>query len=92
MAKRKNHGKEFKAKVALAAFKGDKTLTELSSLFEVHSNMITRWKNHAKKELPSVFANKADKDHDKDRLIEELYRNIGKITSEHEWLKKSSIT
>jgi transposase len=88
MSKRKNHSKEFKAKVALSALKGDKTLTELSSLFEVHSNMINRWKNHAKKELPSVFTNKIDKDQDKDRLIEELYRNIGKITTEHEWLKK----
>ncbi len=88
MAKRKNHSKEFKAKVALAALKGEKTLAELSSFFAVHSNMINRWKNHAKKELPSVFAGKADKDQDKDCLIEELYRNIGKITSEHEWLKK----
>jgi transposase len=88
MAKRKNYSKEFRAKVALAALKEERTLTELSSFFEVHSNMINRWKNHAKKELPSVFANKTDKDQDKDRLIEDLYRNIGKITTEHEWLKK----
>jgi len=88
MPKGKAHGKEFKAKVALAALKGDKTLAELSANFEIHSNMINRWKNHAKNELPTLFASKVDKNHDKDRLIQELYRQIGQTTVEYEWLKK----
>ena len=53
---RQHHSNEFKAKVALAALKGDKTLAELSSEFGIHANMITRWKSEAKEGLAGVFA------------------------------------
>jgi len=52
---RKHHSKEFKAKVALAALKGDKTMAELSSEFGVHVTMITRWRNEAKEGLKEFF-------------------------------------
>ena len=42
--KRRNHSAQFKAKVAMAAAKGDKTITELASQYEVHPNQITKWK------------------------------------------------
>ena len=80
--------KEFKAKVALAALKEDKTLAELSSQFDVHANMIGRWAKQAKEHLPEIFANKLEKQADKDQLIEELYQRIGQLSVEGEWLKK----
>ena len=43
---RRNHSAKFKAKVALAAMKGDKTMAELAAQFDVHANQITDWKNH----------------------------------------------
>ena len=54
--KRKHYGNEFKAKMVLAALKGDKTMAELSSEYVIHGNMITRWVREAKEGLPAVFA------------------------------------
>ena len=86
---RKHYGNEFKAKVALAALKGDKTMAELSSEHGIHANMITRWVREAKEGLPAVFAGS---DREEVREIkaknEELFTTIGKIQVENEWLKK----
>ncbi len=88
MVSKRKFSKEFKAKVALAALKEDKTIAELSSMFDVHANMIGRWAKQAKKQLPEIFANKQEKQADKDKLIEELYQRIGQLSVEGEWLKK----
>ena len=88
MVNKRKLSKEFKAKVALAALKEDKTLAELSSEFDVHANMIGRWAKQAKKQLPEIFANKLENQTDKDKLIEELYQRIGQLSVEGEWLKK----
>jgi len=53
--KRRNHLPGFKAKVALAAIKGDKTLAELSEQFDVHQNQITEWKKQLLEQADSVF-------------------------------------
>ena len=86
---RKHHSNEFKAKVALAALKGDKTMAELSSEFGIHANMITRWKSEAKDGLPGVFAG-SDREAIRDIKAknEELFTTIGKIQVENEWLRK----
>ncbi len=53
---RRNHAPAFKAKVALAALKGEKTLAELAQLYDVHPNQITTWKAHNwRKALPGFF-------------------------------------
>jgi transposase-like protein len=88
MANKRRFSKEFKAKVALAALKEDKTMAELSSQYEVHANMIGRWAKQAKRQLPDLFANKQEKQADKEKLIEELYQRIGQLSVEGEWLKK----
>lgn len=88
MVNKRKLSKEFKAKVALAALKEDKTLAELSSEYGVHANMIGRWVKQAKKQLPEIFANKLENQTDKDKLIEELYQRIGQLSVEGEWLKK----
>ena len=86
---RQHHSNEFKAKVALAALKGDKTMAELSSEYGIHANMITRWRSEAKEGLAGVFAG-SDREEIrqyKDKA-EELYKTIGRIQVENDWLRK----
>lgn len=86
---RKVHGNDFKAKVALAALRGEKTMAELSSEFEVHATQITRWRTEAKDGLANVFAG-SDRETVKElkRKNEELFTTIGRIQVENEWLRK----
>ena len=88
MQKRKKYGKEFKARVALEALKGEKTIAEISSEYEVHSNMVTKWKKHLKENLSDLFINKKDREPDTEKQIETLYKEIGRIQVENAWLKK----
>ena len=72
---RKSHSAGFKAKVALEAAKQEKTIAQLSGLFGVHANMITKWKKHMLQELPGIFSGihkKASKDSEKLRNVDEL--------------------
>ena len=88
---RKNHTGAFKAKVALEAVKGEKTLAQLSSEFGVHANQIGQWRKQLLKELPTLFANRRTKhDRDQEELVSELYRQIGQLKVELDWLQKKS--
>ena len=89
--KRRNHSAAFKAKVALSAAKGDKTIAELSSQYEVHPTQITKWKKQLLESLPQVFNHSRQKDqHRQDELTEHLYQQIGQLKVELDWLKKKS--
>jgi transposase-like protein len=82
---------EFKAKVALAAIRGDQTIAELASLYKVHPNQITTWKRQAQDQLVAAFDSKRANSSKKDeKLKEELYRQIGQLKVELDWLKKKS--
>ena len=82
---------EFKAKIALAAIRGDQTVTELASLYKVHPNQITTWKRQAQDQLVTAFDNKKAKSLKADeKLKEELYCQIGQLKVELDWLKKKS--
>jgi len=86
---RKTYPKEFKARVALQALQGDKTVEELSSLYEVAPSQIMKWKKQAKENMPLIFQRgKSQEDKSKDELIDRLYRELGKVQSEYGWLKK----
>lgn len=86
---RKQFSKEFKARVAMEALKGLKTTAELASGFGVHPTQIGQWKNELKEALPGIFALKRDPgEKQKDQLIDELYREIGQLQVENDWLKK----
>jgi transposase len=88
---RKNHNGAFKAKVALEAVKGEKTLAQLSSEFGVHANQIGQWRKQLLKELPNLFAHRRTKrEREQDELVSELYRQIGQLKVELDWLKKKS--
>lgn len=88
---KRNHNGAFKAKVALEAIKGEKTLAQLSSEFGVHANQIGQWRKQVLKELPNLFSNRRTRqDREKEDLISELYRQIGQLKVEMDWLKKKS--
>ena len=88
---RRAHNGAFKAKVALEAIKGEKTLAQLSSEFGVHANQIGQWRKQVLKELPNLFFNRRKRqEREQDELISELYRQIGQLKVEVDWLKKKS--
>jgi len=88
---RKNHDAAFKAKVALEALKGDRTMAELSSEFGVHANQIRQWRQKLVDELPGVFSDRRRKnDKETEEETSELYRQIGQLKVELDWLKKKS--
>lgn len=88
---RRNHDSAFKAKVALEAIKGEKTMAQISSEYGVHVNQIRQWRKHLLSELPGLFSDKREKaDKERGDLEDELYRQIGQLKVELEWLKKKS--
>ena len=88
---KKKFSPAFKAKVALEALKGQKTLAELARIYEVHPNQIGQWKKKVLEETPGVFNGRRDKEaRDQAELVEELYKQIGQLKVERDWLKKKS--
>ncbi len=88
---RKNYSGEFKAKIAIEALKGDRTLSELSSKYEVHPNQIRLWKQKLIESLPGIFSNRRkQKRDDGEELKARLYQEIGQLKVELDWLKKKS--
>ena len=82
---RRNHGAAFKAQVALAACKGDKTLAELAEQFGVHSTQITEWKRHLLEQVADVFGGTAHKPDAPDLKI--LHAKIGQLALENDFLE-----
>jgi len=88
---RKNHDSAFKAKVALEALKDDRTMAELASEYGVHPNQIRQWRQKLVDELPGVFSDcRHKKDKETEEVTSELYRQIGQLKVELDWLKKKS--
>lgn len=91
VAIRKNYNAAFKAKVALEAIKQEKTISQISSEFGVHPNLVGKWKKLLLKELPSLFTDKRQKvEKEAEAVQDELYRQIGQLKVELDWLKKKS--
>lgn len=89
MATRKRYDSRFKARVVLEALKNDRTIAEVASEHGVHANQITKWKRVVLDELPGIFSTKRERDQqDNEALQAELYRQIGQMKVELDWLKK----
>jgi len=87
--RRRNHSAAFKVKVALAAIKGDRTMAELASEFEVHPTQIAQWKKQLLEALPEVFSHRRQRSQQQqDELTAQLYQQIGQLKVELDWLKK----
>jgi transposase len=82
---RRNHSPAFKAKVALEAIRGDKTLAELAKQHDVHPNQITDWKGQLLERAASVFGGEAAVEPKVD--VKELHAKIGQLTLENDFLE-----
>ena len=90
---RKKHDPTFKAQVALEAVKGMRTVNEIAANYGVHPNMITKWKRHLLEGMPGLFGSSASpglQERETERLVASLYRKIGQLEVELDWLKKKS--
>ena len=83
---RRNHGPAFKAKVALAAIKGEKTLTELAQQFDVHPNQITQWRSQLLEGASGVFGAAAASEPAPAVDVKTLHAKIGELTLENDFL------
>jgi putative transposase len=89
--KRRKFDGSFKAKVALAAVKGDRTMGELAGAFGVHPNQITKWKRQLLDGVPGIFSEGHRDDlRQQEALTDRLYQQIGQLKVELDWLKKKS--
>jgi len=89
--KRRVFGAAFKARIALAAVRGDRTTAQLASQFSVHASQVTVWKKQLLSQAAGLFEDGRRRgDEDDLAQAEELYEQIGRLKMEVEWLKKKS--
>ena len=87
--RRRKHTEAFKAKVALEAVKGIRTLSELSSAYGVHSTVIAKWKRRLVERASAVFAEgNGSSGKSEDEITGPLYAEIGRLKMEVDWFKK----
>lgn len=78
-----------KSKVALEAIKEEKSISEIASKYEIHPSQIRNWRKQLIESIPSIFSEKRKKEEvDRGELEAELYRQIGQLKVELDWLKK----
>lgn len=89
--KRRRFSKEFKAKVAFEAIKGQRTANELAQEFGVHVSQINLWKKQLMASAPEIFARQKDRDAKRMEIErDQLYRKVGQLQVEVDWLKKKT--
>ena len=84
---RRNHTPAFKAKVALAAIKGDRTIAQLAEQFDVHPNQITIWKSQLENGAADVFGRNGGKSAEPVVDVKSLHAKIGELTLENDFLE-----
>jgi transposase len=86
---RKRHTANFKAKVALDALRGEKTVADLAQTHELHPTQISQWKKEVVDNLATIFASGKKEKSNKSEDIEYLERKIGQLIIENDFLKKN---
>ncbi len=88
---RRKYGAGFKAKVALAALRGDQTISELASRFEIHPQLIHTWKKQLAESAPELFRSGYGRQvQGQEALVAKLYQQIGQLTVERDFLSDRS--
>jgi transposase-like protein len=88
---RRQFSADWKAKIALEAIKGQRTIQEIASHYEVHPNLVTHWKKELLERAAEIFSSgKTQEGKADEELKAELYQQIGKLQVEVDWLKKKS--
>jgi transposase-like protein len=88
---RRRHSPELKAKVALEAIKGLKTINEIANEFSIHPNQVSTWKQELLQGLETIFRQPRTKElREHEAHQAELYEQIGRLKMELEWLKKKA--
>lgn len=91
MKTRRQFSPEYKAKAALEALKGQRTLNEIAGDLEIHPIQLSAWKKVAAEGLPLVFAASRSKAaNESEAIVASLYQEIGQLKMELDWLKKKS--
>jgi len=87
---RKRHTQQIKIKVALDAIKGQKTTAEITAKYGVHATQINTWKKQVLEIMPEAFSSKRKRsEEEQQNLVDELYKQIGQLSVERDWLKKN---
>lgn len=90
MSKRKKHDDSFKARVALEALKGELTISELASKYDIHPNQIRQWRKQLLDNASEIFSRKRDpRIEELEQVKDELYKKIGRQDVEIDFLKKT---
>nr|WP_306263363.1 IS3 family transposase [Pararhizobium sp. IMCC3301] len=87
---RRNHSAAFKSKVALAALKGDRTMSELASQFDLHPNQIKQWKDHLLDGVMEVFDDRSNAHKAPEIDVKSLHAKIGQLTLENGFFRRSA--
>jgi transposase-like protein len=88
---RRQFSADWKAKIALEAIKGQRTIQEIASQYELHPNLVTHWKRELLERAAEIFSSGKNEEGKADEELKaELYQQIGKLQVEVDWLKKKS--
>ena len=87
---RKKHSTQTKVKVVLEVLKGEKTTSEITAKYGIHATQINNWKKAVLEVIPEAFSTKRkQQDNDQQALVDELYKQIGQLKVENDFLKKN---
>jgi transposase-like protein len=88
---RKRYSADFKARVAIAAIKGQQTINEIASQYSIHPNQVLTWKKQALAAMPDSFSGRRAREaRSEEELKAQLYQQIGQLKVELDWLKKKA--
>ena len=88
MSKRRKFTDQFKAKIALEALRGDKTIQEIASKHRVHPNQVSTWKRQAMEGMADVFSRGVKSEAPSEAEVKELHAKIGRLTIENDFLSQ----